>query len=36
MDLYRRQGFVAIDRRPLVPHPTLKYRDGGADARTPA
>lgn len=30
MALYRRAGFVAIDRRPLIPHPTLKYADGDA------
>jgi ribosomal protein S18 acetylase RimI-like enzyme len=30
MALYRRLGYVEIDRRPLVPHPTLKYRDGDA------
>jgi GNAT superfamily N-acetyltransferase len=30
MALYRRLGFGEIDRRPLVPHPSLKYRDGDA------
>jgi len=30
MALYHRYGFVEIDRRPLVPHPTLKYREGDA------
>lgn len=30
MALYRRYGFAEIDRRKLVPHPSLKYRDGDA------
>lgn len=30
MALYRRFGYAEIDRRALVPHPTLKYRDGAA------
>jgi len=30
MQLYRRLGFVAVDRRPVVPHPCLEYRDGDA------
>jgi ribosomal protein S18 acetylase RimI-like enzyme len=30
MALYRRRGFAAIDRRPLVPHESLKYADGDA------
>lgn len=30
MQLYRRLGFVEVDRRPLVPHPCLHYRDGDA------
>lgn len=30
MALYRRHGFAEADRRPLVPHPSLKYRDGDA------
>jgi len=30
MALYRRHGFVEIDRRALVPHPSLKYRSGDA------
>lgn len=30
MRLYHRLGFRAIDRRPLVPHPSLKYRSGDA------
>ncbi len=30
MRLYRRLGFRAVDRRPLVPHPSLKYRSGDA------
>ena len=30
MRLYQRLGFRAVDRRPLVPHPTLKYRNGDA------
>ena len=28
--LYRRRGYRELDRRPLVPHPTLHYRDGDA------
>ena len=28
--LYARLGYTEVDRRPLVPHPTLKYRDGDA------
>ncbi len=27
---YRRRGYREVDRRPLVPHPTLHYRDGDA------
>lgn len=27
---YRRQGFQEMDRRPIVPHPTLHYGDGDA------
>lgn len=30
MALYRRLGFVEIARRPLVPHPCLKYLSGDA------
>lgn len=30
MALYRRRGFREIDRRPLVPHKSLKYADGDA------
>ncbi len=30
MRLYRRLGYREIDRRPLVPHPSLRYRDGDA------
>jgi GNAT superfamily N-acetyltransferase len=30
MALYGRFGFSEIDRRRLVPHPSLKYRDGDA------
>ena len=30
MRLYRRLGFSEIDRRPIVPHPSLHYRDGDA------
>ncbi len=30
MALYRRHGFAETDRRPIVPHPTLKYRKGDA------
>lgn len=30
MAFYYRYGFAEIDRRPLVPHPTLKYREGDA------
>lgn len=30
MRLYQRLGFAEIDRRPIVPHPTLHYRDGDA------
>lgn len=30
LQLYRRLGFVAVDRRPLVPHPTLHYTEGDA------
>jgi len=30
MQLYRRLGFVEIDRRPVVPHPCLEHRDGDA------
>jgi ribosomal protein S18 acetylase RimI-like enzyme len=30
MALYRRRGFREMDRRPLVPHPSLKYPDGDA------
>lgn len=28
--LYQRRGYVAKDRRPLVPHPTLRYASGDA------
>ncbi len=28
--LYRRLGFVELDRRPIVPHPFLRYREGDA------
>lgn len=28
--LYQRRGYVAKDRRPLVPHPTLRYDAGDA------
>jgi len=30
MQLYRRLGFVEVDRRPVVPHPCLEHRDGDA------
>ena len=30
MRLYRQLGFSEIDRRAIVPHPTLHYRDGDA------
>lgn len=30
MTLYRHLGFGEIDRRPLVPHASLKYREGDA------
>jgi ribosomal protein S18 acetylase RimI-like enzyme len=30
MRLYQRLGFREIDRRPIVPHPMLHYRDGDA------
>ena len=30
MRLYHRLGFRAVDRRPLVPHPSIKYRSGDA------
>ena len=30
MQLYRRLGYVAVDRRPLVPHPCLHYGAGDA------
>ena len=30
MRLYTRLGFREIDRRPIVPHPSLHYRDGDA------
>jgi ribosomal protein S18 acetylase RimI-like enzyme len=30
MRLYHRIGFVEIDRRPLVPHPCLRYESGDA------
>src|SRR5262245_26336976 len=30
MRLYRRLGFAEIDRRRIVAHPTLQYRDGDA------
>jgi ribosomal protein S18 acetylase RimI-like enzyme len=30
MRLYKRLGFREIDRRPIVPHPTLHCRDGDA------
>ncbi len=27
---YARRGFTVVDRRPVVPHPTLHYKDGDA------
>lgn len=30
MQLYRRLGYVEVDRRPVVPHPSLHYGDGDA------
>lgn len=30
MQLYRRLGFAEVDRRPIVPHPCLRYREGDA------
>ena len=30
MRLYQRHGYVETDRRALVPHPTLHYKDGDA------
>ncbi len=30
MQLYRRLGFAEVDRRPVVPHPCLHYKDGNA------
>ncbi len=30
MQLYRRLGFAEVDRRTVVPHPSLHYRDGDA------
>lgn len=30
MRLYKRLGFSEIDRRPIVPHPSLHYADGNA------
>jgi ribosomal protein S18 acetylase RimI-like enzyme len=30
MRLYRRLGYAELDRRPLVPHPTLHYAEGDA------
>lgn len=30
MRLYRRLGFIEVARRPLVPHPCLKYESGDA------
>lgn len=30
MRLYRRLGFSEVDRRAIVPHPSLHYRDGDA------
>jgi len=30
MRLYRRLGFVELERRPIVPHPFLHYREGDA------
>lgn len=30
MRLYRRLGFRELDRRPIVPHPFLHYREGNA------
>jgi ribosomal protein S18 acetylase RimI-like enzyme/uncharacterized OsmC-like protein len=30
MQLYRRLGYVEVDRRPVVPHPSLHYSDGDA------
>ncbi|MDX1422500.1 MAG: GNAT family N-acetyltransferase [Kiloniellales bacterium] len=30
LTLYRRLGFVEVDRRPIVPHPSLEVRDGDA------
>lgn len=28
--LYRRRGYVEVDRRPIVPHPCLHYKEGDA------
>lgn len=30
LQLYRRLGYVEVDRRPVVPHPCLHYREGDA------
>jgi len=30
MQLYRRLGYVEVDRRPVVPHPSLHYSEGDA------
>ena len=30
MQLYRRLGYAEVDRRPVVPHPSLHYSDGDA------
>ncbi len=30
MQLYRRLGYVEVDRRPVVPHPSLQYSEGDA------
>ena len=30
MRLYRRLGYVEVDRRAIVSHPALRYRDGDA------
>ena len=30
MQLYRRLGYSEVDRRPVVPHPSLHYSKGDA------
>jgi len=30
MSFYHSEGFHEVDRRPIVPHPTLRYKDGDA------